>query len=260
MKLNVIGVSGKKNSPKAIQAGKKAIKLLKKKNIRFVVNKKFLPKIGNTKLQEMQIDAIICFGGDGTLLATFHKAPKNVPVLPVFCGRKGALVEETPSSFFKKIDKFVKGEFKIQEWTRLRALADGQVLPLALNDVTLVPKEAGRLIRYRLNINEEFIGTQGSDGFIVSTPTGSTGHNVSSGGAIIKEHAPVFSFVEMSSIDLTNKSIIIPDNSIIRAYNFERGGGVEAVIDGQKRFQLKKELVIKKGHPAKIIKIEKNVK
>jgi NAD+ kinase len=258
MKLKLIGISGKKNSPKAIEAAKKTITLFKKKKVKFIVNKKFLPKIGTVKLNELYADVIVCFGGDGTLLATLHKAPKNIPILPVFCGRRGALVEETPLSFFKKIDLFLKGKIQINEWTRLRALADGQVLPLALNDVTLVPKEAGRLIRYRININDEFIGTQGSDGFIVSTPTGSTGHNVSAGGAIIKQHPPIFSFVEMNSIDLTNKSIIVSDNSIIRAYNFERGGGVEAVIDGQKRFQLKKELVIKKGHSAKIIKINKN--
>ncbi|MBN2127507.1 MAG: NAD(+)/NADH kinase [Candidatus Diapherotrites archaeon] len=256
MKLHLIGISGKKNSPKAIEAGKKTIEMLKKRKINFVVNKKFLPEIGTVKLQEMHVDAIICFGGDGTLLATLHKAHKSIPVLGVFCGKKGALLEETPASFFKKIDSFIKGEFEIKEWTRLRALADGIILPLALNDVTLVPKEAGRLIRYRIDINDEFIGTQGSDGFIVATPTGSTGHNVSAGGAIIKWHPHVLSFVEINSIDLTNKSIIIPDNSIIRAYNFERGGGVETVIDGQKRFQLKKELVIKKGHPAKVIKLK----
>ncbi len=253
MKLFVVGISGKKNSPKAIQAALKTIKLLKKKNVRVVVNKKFLPKIGEVKLQEMQVDAIICFGGDGTLLATLHKTPKNVPVLPIFCGRKGALIKETPETFYKKIDSFTQGNFKTIEWVRLRAIADGIILPLALNEVTLVPKDAGRLIRYKIKINEETLGTQGSDGFIVSTPTGSTGHNVSAGGAIIKNHPPVLSFVELNSIDLTNKSIIVPDNSIIRAYNFERGGGVETVIDGQKRFTLKKELVIKKGNPAKII-------
>ncbi|MFH1587758.1 MAG: NAD(+)/NADH kinase [Candidatus Diapherotrites archaeon] len=253
-KLKVIGIHGKQNSPKAIAAAEKAIQYFEKKGIQIQLNKKFHPKKGKYFLSEFNCDAVLSFGGDGSLLATFHKLRKDIPVLGVNFGRKGYLLEETESSFWKKIDDFTEGKFEITELTRLRALADGTILPPALNDITLVPKHAGRLIRYRIDLDNEFIGTQGSDGFLICTPTGSTGHNVSAGGPVIKSQPNIFGFVEFNSIDLKNNSIIVPDTFVIRAYHFERGE-VEVVIDGQRRYPVKKELVIKKGPIAKLIKL-----
>ena len=51
-----------------------------------------------------------------------------------------------------------------------------------------------------------------ADGIIISTPTGSTGYNLSAGGPIVSPAASVILITPIAPHTLTARSVILPDN------------------------------------------------
>jgi len=238
----VIGITGRKENRLAVETAKKAIYFFDGK-AKVITNKDFIGK--GKKLAEIKCDLLLSFGGDGTLLKTFRELKREIPVMGINCGNKGFLQSfshEKLEDFFPKI---LSGEYHSDERTRCLAIADGKKLPEALNEVLLVPKDAGRIIRYVLSIGK-VERKEAGDGLIVATPTGSTAHSMSAGGPIVKGNAKVFVVVSINPVDWKHRPLIINDHEKIVASEFEKLSAV-AVIDGQKRFPVKKKLEIKKG-------------
>ena len=55
----------------------------------------------------------------------------------------------------------------------------------ALNEVVVHSGEIAQLIEYEVFIDSTFVYRQKADGLIISSPTGSTGYSLSSGGPIV---------------------------------------------------------------------------
>ena len=64
-------------------------------------------------------------------------------------------------------------------------------------------------------INEKLLTTYWSDGLIISTPTGSTGYSLSSGGPIISPDANSFVLNPIAPHNINMRPLILPDDSII---------------------------------------------
>ena len=56
--------------------------------------------------------------------------------------------------------------------------------PYALNEISVSRKDTASLISVNASIDGKALTTYWADGLIVTTPTGSTGYNLSSGGPI----------------------------------------------------------------------------
>lgn len=69
-------------------------------------------------------------------------------------------------------------------WVQSSAFPDG-CWHYALNEVALMKEESSSMISVNTEINGSYLATYRCDGLIVSTPTGSTGYNLSAGGADI---------------------------------------------------------------------------
>ena len=243
MKMMKIGITGLKKNPLARATARKAIKILESVKVTVETDRNFLGK--GKALEKFSSDLVLSFGGDGTLLRTFRELRKEIPVLGINCGRTGYLQAFNHQELEDGLRSVLKKEFKIEKRTRIQARVDGKRTGEALNEVLVVPKKAGRILRYTLRVARDSRDEAG-DGFIVSTPTGSTAHSLSAGGPIVKGNAAVFVVVSINPVDWKHRPLIINDHEKITLSEF---GNVkaEAIIDGQKRFPIKRKIELVKG-------------
>jgi len=136
-------------------------------------------------------DVAMMLGGDGTILNLSKEfAYYDVPICGVNLGSLGFLYEIGPDDLSRRFQDILQGRYFVEDRMMLRSrlfYPDGNVeeLPVALNDVVIGHGNIGKMIRVDMYVNGCLIQRYPSDGVIVSTPTGSTGYNLSSSGPIV---------------------------------------------------------------------------
>jgi NAD+ kinase len=85
----------------------------------------------------------------------------------------------------------------------------------ALNDFVIHKNDSSSMITIHTYVNGEFLNSYWSDGLIVSTPTGSTGYNLSCGGPILYPASASLVITPISPHNLNVRPIIISDNNVI---------------------------------------------
>jgi NAD+ kinase len=112
-----------------------------------------------------------------------------------------------------------------------------------------------QLIYFDLYVNGLMLSSYVADGMIVSTPTGSTGYNLSAGGPIVEPRAEVILLTPLCSHSMRTRSIILsPDDDVmieISAGKYGEEQKVAAIFDGHAR------LPMKTGDRIKITKSDK---
>ena len=257
--LKAVGITGRASNKVAVEAANKAIAMFKKKGIDIFVDENFPVEGKKIKLAKMggeKIDAVFSFGGDGTFLRVARALQEEIPIAGVNCGRLGFLLEFQGNEIEKDIELVIEGKYHTQKRSRLIVEADGKKLPFALNEVAIVPKLSGRLIKYELHIDDWFHKKEGSDGIIISTPTGSTGHSLSAGGPIVVAEAEVFVVTPINPIDWSDRPIVINDKNVVRIDDFKKGS-LEVIVDGQERFDAEEKIEIRKGSPITILRTKR---
>src|ERR1700682_6167261 len=128
---------------------------------------------------------IVSVGGDGTLLWTAQQAAAaHIPVLGVNAGRLGFLTQVQLGDERKALDRWAKGDFRLQRRALLEARV-GQRVFHALNDVVVHKGIEINLIRIETLVDDLPAGQFDADGVIVSTPTGSTRYGLSLRGPLL---------------------------------------------------------------------------
>ncbi len=72
-----------------------------------------------------------------------------------------------------------------------------------------------------------------ADGLIVSTPTGSTGYNLSVGGPIVAPQAPVWVVSPIAAHSLSMRPLVVDDRSVISVITRSRSESYRVSLDGQ---------------------------
>jgi NAD+ kinase len=205
-------------------------------------------------------ECVIVLGGDGTLIrAASGLVGSRLPIIGVNLGKMGYLCELEENSVFEAIDELMHDRYIIEERMMLRGYhgesafaGDNATQDAAGNNATLstnVGSETGVTSRTALNdivihrtgaltvinllvyVNGEYLNRFQADGIIISTPTGSTGYNMSAGGPIVDPKANLILLTPINSHDLTSRSIVI-------------GADDEVVVEiGEKRTQ-KDEMIV----------------
>ena len=183
-------------------------------------------------------DLAIVVGGDGTLLnAARSLAESGIAVLGVNLGRLGFLVDVSPEDMPEQLDKILSGAFTEEQRTLLHMTVtrDGNMISesSALNDVVVHKKDVARMIDLDTWIDRHFLNTNRSDGLIISTPTGSTAYALSGGGPILHPRLDAITLVPICPHTLSNRPIVIHDDSVIEIIIHK--GTLEATVscDGQ---------------------------
>src|SRR3954468_274896 len=177
------------------------------------------------------IDCIISLGGDGTMLDTATLVrDKQIPVMGINFGRLGFLASIGKDELTVAVEALANGRYVTEKRTLLHLNASIPLFgdaPFALNEFAIHKRDFSPMIKIHTYLNGEFLNSYWADGLIVSTPTGSTGYNMSCNGPIVFPDSGSFCITPVAPHNLNIRSIIIPDSNII---SFEVEGRTEEFI------------------------------
>ncbi|MCF8460732.1 MAG: NAD kinase [Flavobacteriales bacterium] len=175
--------------------------------------------LDNDKFQQGQFDALVCIGGDGTILESVRKVGRSgIPILGVNAGRLGFLASTPFEELDQALAKLVSGNFQIDRRTLVQAETDGNLFGednFALNEVSVHKNSTSSMIVVNAYLDDFFLNTYWADGLIISTPTGSTGYSLSAGGPIIAPGTSNFIVTPIAPHNLNVRPLVISDDRII---------------------------------------------
>ena len=204
------------------------------------------------------VDFLVTLGGDGTLISVARRSYKfDKPILGINAGKLGFLTDINPDNIEEFLDKFLKGEYRVDE--RMVIEVDYKKSKLyAFNDVVISKDVISSMIHINVDTNESHLNRYYGDGLIISTPTGSTAYNLSAGGPVVYPLTEGFILTPICPHSLTQRPLILPSHFEIDLEVDENAA--KLIIDGQEIFDMKGKIKIKKAqNPAKLIhRLERN--
>jgi len=131
---------------------------------------------------------------------------------------------------------------------QLKASVGSQKLPNALNEVAVMGKQLGKILRLEVYVNDNYINTTLGDGVMVATPTGSTAYCLSSGGPIIEPSLEGFAIVPISAFRTSMIPLVVSSSSIVNIHVAKLNKDAIAIVDGQHQTVLKPgdEVIVQK--------------
>ena len=159
-------------------------------------------------------ECVLVLGGDGTLIRAAAKlVDEKLPLIGVNLGTLGYLCELEAANVFDAIDELMDGHYMLEERMMLSAYGIKNGIQTgaktALNDVVIHRTGALSVVNLIVSVNGEYLNTFRADGIIVSTPTGSTGYNMSAGGPIVDPKAKMMLITPINAHNLNSRSIVI---------------------------------------------------
>ena len=179
---------------------------------------------GSAEERNLQVpedaDCILVLGGDGTLLqAAVDTLDRDIPLLGINLGTLGFMAEVEKSNIEHALKALIEGSFHVEE----RMMLDGEIYDKgekvrklhALNDIVLTRRGSLKIVDYDIYVNGQFLNCYHADGVIISTPTGSTGYNMSAGGPIVEPTAKILLLTPICPHTIGARSIVLsPDDMI----------------------------------------------
>jgi NAD+ kinase len=160
-------------------------------------------------------DLCIVLGGDGTMLQAARSiAHQDIPLLGVNMGTMGYLAEVEESAIDEALERVLEGRYEIDERMMLRGSLEGKK-DYSLNDIIITRYKDISTIGYNIFINDQFLYSYYADGLIISTPTGSTGYNMSAGGPIIEPSGSMILVTPVCPHSLNSRSLVFSPNTRI---------------------------------------------
>jgi NAD+ kinase len=264
--ISSIGVIVKPHQPDALETLCALTTWLSERKIAFVG----LPEIEREQIEHntgcqiqvvaegemaQRVDLMLVLGGDGTMIATGRMLGDNqAPVIGVNYGGLGYLAEFPIEEMFPALEAILAGEYKVQQrlmlsvelWRGDERVSQNRVL----NDVVVNKSALARIIEIEAYLNQQFVNSFRADGLIVATPTGSTAYNLSAGGPIIYPSMNAMVITPICPFTLSNRPIVVPDDSVIEVRLNTENEEVALTLDGQVGFSLqaRDRIVIRKSN------------
>lgn len=176
------------------------------------------------------VEVVLVLGGDGTMIRTATMLGKeNIPLVGVNLGTLGYLCELEEDTVFPAIDCLLSDDYlletrmmltgaqvssKDESWDSTDWMKDSDANS-ALNDIVLHRSNEMCVLSFHVYVNGMFLATYRADGIILSTPTGSTGYNMSAGGPIVDPKASIILLTPINAHNLNSKSIVLTADDVI---------------------------------------------
>jgi NAD+ kinase len=199
--------------------------------------------------QEQKLDAPACadlalvFGGDGAILrAARQMGYRQVPVLGINLGRLGFLADIHPQEFHNCFAKVLEGQYRVTRHLMYECVvADGGKSRtfLGLNEVVVQTPPPLHMLDLEVEADGMPVARFSGDGLIISTPVGSTAHNLSAGGPILEQELAAFVLTPICPHSLTLRPVV---DTADRIYTIHLGRDMEdalVIMDGQESVALR---------------------
>ncbi len=190
------------------------------------------------ELDTTGVDLAIVFGGDGSILrAARQMGHSQRPVLGVNLGRLGFLAALQPEQLEQALPDIVASRHRVNEHLMFECthLRGGKPLcqVLGLNETEVLAGPPFTMLDIQLYVDGELVTTYSCDGLIVSTPIGSTAHNLSAGGPILRNNLQAFVISPISAHTLTNRPVVDSADRTIEIAVRQPNPGTSLVVDGR---------------------------
>jgi NAD+ kinase len=230
----------------AREFGHFSISVLLEKETATIVGK----KSGHSMLElGAAADLLVVAGGDGTILRVVGQLGEVVkPIFGINVGALGFLTCASSSTYREAVECIAKDRINFSQRALLEArvrLGEKQTAKMiALNDAVLSRGELSRLVLLRTLVNGETLTEFNADGLIVATPTGSTAYSLSAGGPILDPESGVFVITPICPHVLTNRSIIVANESTIEIEASDPDYPVFLTLDGRKPIHVERGSIV----------------
>ena len=187
------------------------------------------------------VDCMIVLGGDGTVLQAARETKKlHIPIIGVNLGTLGYMTEIEAANLKESLDRLIAGDYEQESRMMLNGkayLSDGRTEEgWALNDIVITRSGSLQIIQFNIYVNGQFLNDYKADGMIITTPTGSTGYNLSAGGPLVEPRAKLIVLTPICPHSLNQRSIILSPEDVIEIEIPQGREGriqtVEASFDG----------------------------
>ena len=158
----------------------------------------------------------LVLGGDGTLIRAVRDLGRNtLPLLGINLGTLGYLADVELKDYRSALDVLFTGIPDIEERMMLEGTFGRKRRDLAMNDIVLTREGKMRIVQFNIYVNGTLLNTYLADGVIISTPTGSTGYNLSAGGPVVEPTAKIIVITPICSHALNTSSVVLAAEDII---------------------------------------------
>jgi NAD+ kinase len=178
-------------------------------------------------------DVAVVLGGDGTMLRALQRSLETrTPVIGVNFGSVGFLTSVRADELEPGLARVFAGEYRVVELPTLEAELGG-ARHVAVNDVVAASSAIGRMIELGWTIGGEDLGTVPCDGVICSTPSGSTGYNLSNGGPVLVWGIDAMTVTFIAPHSLHARPLVVPRSRDLVLENRTDDVAVAVLIDGR---------------------------
>ncbi|MDE5903608.1 MAG: NAD(+)/NADH kinase [Muribaculaceae bacterium] len=222
---------------------------LRSRGIRLAVERRFAQYLGSQHIPvtpdetvtepPAEAGAALSIGGDGTFLRTARWIGRlRTPVLGINTGHLGFLASYSPAETEMLSEMLLHGDAEVESRMALRVdvgEADRHLLPplpYALNEVAILKEETASMISVNVDLSGNYLADYLADGLLISTPTGSTGYNLSAGGPILFPDLDVISLAPIAPHTLTARPVVVSGSSVVRARTTSRSTRYRVSLDG----------------------------
>lgn len=183
-------------------------------------------------------DLIVVLGGDGSILQSARQmGHRQRPVLGVNLGRLGFLAAIPPYRFLDIWPDICAGRLSVTNHLMLRCdvFLDGilEHTMLGLNEASILGGPPYSMMYIDLHIDSSLATTYACDGLIISTPIGSTAHNLSAGGPILRRNLQAFVISPISPHTLTMRPVVDTADRIFDLTMRTEHPSASIVVDGR---------------------------
>lgn len=183
------------------------------------------------KLSKENPDLIVCIGGDGTMLSAIRKYRElKVPFVGINTGTLGFLPGIALEDVESIGEKLKEGAYDVEDYPLIKVycttIRGENITGYAFNEV-LIKHVSPRLMEAKVYMDDKPFNYFTGDGFIISTPIGSTGYAIWAGGVATHSSLKAFQITPLhpndNSINRPLKtSMVIPidtkiDMNIVKA-------------------------------------------
>ena len=164
-------------------------------------------------------DAVVCFGGDGTILHMAKAATRQgIPILGVNIGTMGFMAE-LESTELDQLRRLADNDFTVDNRMMLDVVVhrDRDIIfhDICLNDAVITKGAVARIVHLSVKCDGIQAMECGGDGIIVATPTGSTAYSLSAGGPIVEPEAHSILVTPICAHDVASRGFVASENRVV---------------------------------------------